>query len=86
MPYLTVTVPSSTCHFTVGITLDDEHAQQIAEAVSYLNQNATGRSHLDMIFREAEKSGKGRGDILKSMWNEATEKATFFQDQQKNSE
>lgn len=75
-------IPSS----VVGITLDDGHAKEMAEAVSYLNQNATGKSHLDMIFREAEKSGEGRGDILKSMWNKATEQAAFYRDQQKNSE
>lgn len=86
LPCLTFTVPSSAFSFAVGITLDDEYAQQMAEVVSYLNQNATGRSHLDMTFREAEKSGEGRSDILKSMWNEATEKAAFFKDQQKNSE
>ena len=70
---------------TVEISLD-EHSKEMAEAISYLNQNATGRSHLDTIFTEAEKSGDGRGDILKSMWNEAAEKAAFFKDQQKNSE
>ena len=52
-----------------------------AEAVSYLNQNAAGKSHLDMIFREAEKLGEGRGDILKTMWNEAAAKAAYFKDQ-----
>ena len=69
----------------IGITLDDEHAKEMAEAVSYLSENETGRFHLDTIFKEAENSGEGRGAVLKSMWNEAKERAAFFKDQQKNS-
>ena len=72
--------------FAVGITRNDEHAKEMAEAVSYLDQNAAGKSHLDMIFREAKKSGEGRGDILKALWNEAAAKAAFFKDQKMNSE
>ena len=57
----------------------------MAEVVSYLSENETGKSHLDTIFEEAENSGEGRGAVLKSMWNEAKERAAFFKDQQKNS-
>ena len=51
-------IPSS----VVGITLDDGHAKEMAEAVSYLNQNATGKSHLDMIL-ERLRNQRGHTEI-----------------------
>ena len=44
-------IPSS----VVGITLDDGHAREMAEAVSYLNQNATGKSHFLERLRNQER-------------------------------
>lgn len=68
------------------LTLDDAHAKEMADIVSHINSNAAGRSHLDMIFSEADDVGEGRGEVLKALWSEASDRAAFYQDQAKNSE
>lgn len=40
---------------------------------------------LDTMVSEAEDSGEGCGELLRAVWNNAKGKATFFKDQQSNS-
>ena len=68
------------------LTLDELHGKEMADIVSHINSNATGRSLLDVIFNEADATGEGRGAVLKALWSEASDRATFYQDQAKNSE
>ena len=70
----------------IVLTLDDVHAKEMADIVSHINSNATGRSHLEVIFNEADDTGEGRGALLKALWSEASDRAAFYQDQAKNSE
>ena len=70
----------------VGITPNDEHSEEIAGLVSHINHGSLdGNSHLEDIFSEADHSGQGRGDVLRAMWVQASDRAAFFQDQRKNS-
>ena len=55
------------------LTLDDAHAKEMADIVSHINSNAAGRSHLDMIFSEADDVGEGCGEVLKALWSEASD-------------
>ena len=71
--------------FFVGITLNDEHSEEIAGLVSHINDSLDGKSQLEDIFSEADHSGQGRGDILRALWAQASDRAAFFKDQRKNS-
>ena len=73
------------CVLIVGITLNDEHSEEIAGLVSHINGSLDGNSDLEDIFSEADKSGQGRGDVLRAMWAQASDCAAFVHDQRKNS-
>ena len=42
------------------LTLDDVRAKEMADIVSRINSNATGKSHLDAILKEADEAWEGR--------------------------
>ena len=67
------------------LTLDDVHAKEMADIVSHINSNATGKSYLDAILKEADETGEGHGEVLKALWSEASDRAAFYKDQTKNS-
>lgn len=69
----------------VVLTLDDVHAEEMADIVSHINNNSSGKSHLNAIFKEADNTGEGNGEVLKAMWSEASDRAAFYKDQSKNS-
>ena len=57
----------------------------MVELVKCITDSDVGVSELDKIYTEAEASGgEGRGDTLKSVWNNDVD--MFFADQQKNGE
>ena len=62
------------------LTLDDAHTKEMANIVSRINSNATGRSYLDVKFSEADDTEEGRGEVLKVLWSEASDRAAFYQD------
>ena len=69
----------------IGVPLVEEQEEELATLINAIDQNKAGESSLDEILSEAEKSGEGRGQVLKSVWNTEREKASFFKDQMKNS-
>ena len=69
----------------IGVPLVEEQEEELATLNNAIDQNKAGESSLNEILSEAEKSGEGRGQVLKSVWNTEREKASFFKDQMKNS-
>ena len=69
----------------VGVPLVEEQEEELATLINAIDQHKIGESSLNEILSEAEKSGEGRGQVLKSVWNTETEKASFFKDQMRNS-
>ena len=59
------------------LTLDDVHAKEMADVVSHINSNATGKSQLDAILKEA---GERHGEVLKALWSEASDRAAFYKE------
>ena len=53
--------------------------------ISAINASDMGTAALNSIYKEAEDSGKGRGEVLKEIWSESHDRAAFFQDQERNS-
>ena len=68
-----------------GIPLDESQNNELSSVISAINTSDMGTAALSSIYKEAEDSGEGRGEVLKEIWNESHDRAVFFQDQQRNS-
>ena len=67
-----------------GVTLDDQ-TNEMSNLISTIDSSATGTAILQDIYKEAEQSGEGRGEVLKEIWRESQDRALFFRDQKLNS-
>ena len=65
--------------------MTDTQGEELAKLINGLEESEVARLTLDSMVGEAENSGEGRGELLRAVWNNAKEKATFFKDQQSNS-
>ena len=57
----------------------------MSNLISTIDSSATGTAILQDIYKEAEQSGEGRGEVLKEIWRESQDRALFFHDQKLNS-
>ena len=69
----------------LGVPLDDNQNKELSKLISSISNSDTGSAILQSIYNEAEDSGQGRGEVLREIWNESHDRASFFKDQQKNS-
>ena len=54
----------------------------IAELVKSIDSSDHGQHALEVVFQEADKAGEGKGDILKSIWEQdVSDMKQFYQDQ-----
>ena len=68
------------------MSVNDEQTEELYELIRSINSCDTGQQALQSIYREAESTGAGKGELLKAIWEEdVTDANGFYQDQQKNS-
>ena len=46
--------------------------------INSIEENEGAQSTLNGVFHEAENSGEGCGELMRTIWNNAKEKASFF--------
>ena len=71
--------------FTTGVTLDDHQTDEMSNLINAVDSSTMGTAILKDIYKEAEESGEGRGEVLKEIWRESQDRALFFRDQKCNS-
>ena len=57
-----------------------DQTKEMSSLISTINSNATGTTILQDIYKEAEQSGEGRGEV-----RESQDRALFYRDQKLNS-
>ena len=71
--------------FITGITVDDHQTDEMSNLITAIDSTTMGTAILKDIYKEAEESGEGRGEVLKEIWRESQDRALFFRDQKCNS-
>lgn len=51
---------------------------EMSNLITAIDSSATGTAILKDIYKEAEESGEGRGEVLKEIWRESQDRALFF--------
>ena len=64
--------------FITGITLDDHQTDKMSNLITAIDSTTMGTAILKDIYKEAEESGEGRGEVLKEIWRESQDQALFF--------
>ena len=65
--------------------MNDKQSDKIAELVKSIDSSGHGQHALKVIFQEADKAGEGKGEILKSIWEQdVSDMKQFYQDQKQN--
>ena len=62
--------------------MTDKQGEELAALINSIEENEGAQSTLNGVFYEAENSGEGCGEVMRTIWNNAKEKAYFFRDQQ----
>jgi hypothetical protein len=66
------------------LSMPDSQSTEIAEVVRTIHNTEQGQSQLQQIFSEADRSGEGRGDLLKEIWDrDVSDVNQFSQDKKK---
>ena len=61
--------------------------KQIVGLVKAIDNSDDGQCALQSIYQEAEKTGEGRGDTLRGIWEQdVSDMKQFYQDQKHNGE
>ena len=65
--------------------MTDKQGEELATLINTIEESEVCQSTRDGILGEAENSGEGGGELMRAIWNNAKEKASFFRDQARNS-
>ena len=79
----------STCQHSVEkmerVCMSDSQNEELCELVQAISSSDEGQQQLQTIFQEADTVGSGKGDVLKSIWEQDTaDMKEFYEDQHKN--
>ena len=67
------------------IAVSDEQNDELFELIQSIKKSEDGQRELQSIFQEADSAGAGKGDILKSIWEQDVSDMTqFYKDQEQN--
>ena len=67
------------------VCINDKQNDELCELVKAIDSCDQGRQPLQGIFQEADEVGKGKGDLLKDIWErDISDMKGFNQDQQRN--
>ena len=67
------------------IAVSDEQNDKLFELIRSIKKSEDGQRELQSIFREADSTGAGKGDILKSIWEQDVSDMTqFYKDHEQN--
>ena len=69
------------------IAVTESQNEDMSQLVQAIQQSQHGQHALQTIYKEAEATGCGRGDVLKAAWEkDAVDMCQFYQDQKNNGE
>ncbi len=67
------------------IAVTESQNEDMSQLVQAIQQSQHGQHALQTIYKEAEATGCGRGDVLKAAWEkDAVDMCQFYQDQKNN--
>ena len=68
-------------------SVNDKQNDEIVELVKAIDNSDHGQHALQSIYQEAEKTGNGKGDILRGIWEQdVSDMKQFYEDQKQNGE
>ena len=69
------------------ISMNDKQSDEIAELIKAIDNSDHCQHALQSISQEANKSGEGKGHILRGIWEQdVSDMKRFYQDQKQNGE
>ena len=68
------------------LSMNDIQNEELADLIRSIQKSDHGQQELQSIYREAEETGTGKGDLLRSIWDQdVADIDKFYQDQHSNS-
>ena len=69
------------------MAISDKQNEELFELIRSIKSSEDGQRALQSIYQEADSTGAGKGDVLKSIWeHDVSDVTQFHKDQEQNSE